>query len=311
LKNIEIIEYQEWMKSSVLKLFRNQYNLDENQFENKFEKLYDDEFQKKKCIRIVALNNKEIIGFQSYFYWPYKNGEIKYNSFQSGNSIVSKLYRGKGVFGLMLEKIDEIITERKIDFLIGFPVKESIGSFKRKKWINNINLSWYVKPISYNPLIFCKKTKIKLKKDKLYFNFKMKNYVALENNQTFNNYRNKFSGEKLYFQYYEKNSKIEFCYKLLIRKKIIKELIIGSIEFDDFNEDIMKNAFEDFIKIIKKYKIANFISIAISNNTKIFDKIIKKQGFKSIKKKIYFIYKGNEKVNLNNILLFRSDIDTW
>lgn len=309
--NIEITEYQKWMKSNVIRLFINQYKLDANQFQNKFEKLYEDKFQNKRCIRIVALCNKEIIGFQSYFYWPYKNGKITYNSFQSGNSIVSENYRGQGVFGLMLEKIDEIILKRKIDFLIGFPVKESIGSFKRKNWINNINLCWHIKPISYNPLIFLKNINKELKKEKMHFDFKMKDYIVLKNNQNFYEYRNKFSDEKLFYQYREKNSKIEFCYKLSIRKKVIRELIIGSVEFDDFNQDIMNNAFEDFIKIIKKYKIANFISIAISNNTKIFDKIIKKQGFKSIKKKIYFIYKGNEKVNLNNILLFRSDIDTW
>ncbi|MDC3134058.1 hypothetical protein OA958_04400 [Bacteroidota bacterium] len=311
MKNIEIIEYQKWMKSNVIKLFTNQYNLDENQFENKFEKLYNDKFQKKKCIRIVALINKEVIGFQSYFYWPYKYGNITYNTFQSGNSIVNKHYRGQGVFGLMLEKIDEIILKRKIDFLIGFPVKESIGSFKRKKWLNNINLLWFIKPISYNPLISCKKTNKKLKKDKLYFNFKMKDHIALENNQTFNEYRNKFCGEIMYYQYHEKKSKIELCYKLSKRKKIIKELIIGGVEFDNFDEDLMNNAFEDFIRTVKKHKMANFISIAISDNTNIFDNIIKKQGFISLKKKVHFIYKGNEKVNLKNILLFRSDIDTW
>ena len=299
------------MKGDVIKLFRDEYNIDEKKFEKKFGKLYDEKFQKERCIRIVALNNQEIIGFQSYFYWPYKNGKITYNSFQSGNSIVSKYYRGQGIFGLMLEKIDEIIFKRKIDFLIGFPVKESIGSFKRKKWINSTNLSWYIKPISYNPLFFLKPQNLKLKKEKLHFNFKMNGYIALENNQSFNEYRNKFSGEKLYFQYQENDSKIEFCYKLSRRKKIIKELIIGNVEFDDFDENIMKNAFEDFIKKIKKYKMANFISIAISDNTNIFKNVIISKGFRFINKKIYFIHKSNENINLNNILLFRSDIDTW
>ena len=203
---IKIIEFEPWMKGDVIKLFRDEYNIDEKKFEKKFGKLYDEKFQKERCIRIVALNNQEIIGFQSYFYWPYKNGKITYNSFQSGNSIVSKYYRGQGIFGLMLEKIDEIIFKRKIDFLIGFPVKESIGSFKRKKWINSTNLSWYIKPISYNPLFFLKPQNLKLKKEKLHFNFKMNGYIALENNQSFNEYRNKFSGEKLYFQYQEMNN---------------------------------------------------------------------------------------------------------
>ena len=299
------------MKNEVIILFNDEYKLENNQFKKKFEKLYEDPFQKQKCIRIVASINDKIIGFQSYFYWPYKYDGNTYNSFQSGNSIVSKNHRGKGIFGLMLEKIDEIVIEKKIDFLIGFPVAESIGSFKRKKWLNKFNLSWYIKPISYNPFIFLKKTNSNLKKEKLHFDLKMKNYLVLENTSSFNQYRSKFSGEKLYFQYKKNDTIIELCYKISIRKKIIKELTIGNVEFNHFNEDIINDAFSFFIKSIKKNKIANFISFAISDNANIFNKILLNQGFKSINKKIFFIHKCNKKIDLNNILLFRSDIDTW
>ena len=85
----------------------------------------------------------------------------------------------------------------------------------------------------------------------------------------------------------------------------------GNVEFNNFNEDIINDAFSVFIKSIKENKIANFISFAISDNANIFNKILLKQGFKSINKKIFFIHKCNKKIDLNNILLFRSDIDTW
>ena len=57
--------------------------------------------------------------------------------------------------------------KRNIDFLIGFPVKESIGSFKRKNWSNNFDLKWYVKLISLNPMTFRKSKNISLNKTNL------------------------------------------------------------------------------------------------------------------------------------------------
>lgn len=311
MDDIKTIEFEQWMKTDVIKLFSEEYNLNFEYFKNKFEKLYEDDFQKDKCIRVVAIINRKIVGFQSYFYWPYKSDEKNYNSYQSGNSIVSKKFRGKGIFGLLLKKIEEIIIIKKIDFLIGFPVQESIGSFKRKNWSNNFNLKWYVKLISLNPLAFRKSKNLSLNKTKSYFNLKNDGLFTINNSLQFEFYRSQINNESLFHVYKEKEFIIEFCCKITKRNKIISELIIGNIQFNKFNEEIINKAFNDLIKKIKASKSVNIISFSISENIELYNFILHFNKFKLLKKKIFFIYKNYKNIDLKNILLFRADIDTW
>lgn len=311
MDNLKTIEFEQWMKKDVIKLFIEEYNLNFDNYNKKFERLYEDEFQKDKCIRVVAIVDKKIIGFQSYFYWPYKSDNKNYNSYQSGNSIVSKKFRGKGIFGLLLKKIEEIIMKRNIDFLIGFPVKESIGSFKRKNWSNNFNLKWYVKLISLNPLTFRKSKNLSLNKTKSYFDLKNDGLFTINNSTSFELYRSQINNESLYHVYKEKEFIVEFCCKLTIRNKIISELIIGNIQFNKFNEEIINKAFKNLIKKIIASKSVNIISFAISENIEIFKLILQYNNFKLLKKKIFFIFKNYKNIDLKDILIFRADIDTW
>lgn len=311
MDNIKIIEFEQWMKKDIIKLFCEEYNLNFDYYNNKFEKLYEDEFQKDKCIRVVAINDDKIIGFQSYFYWPFKCNSKNYNSYQSGNSIVSQKFRGKGIFGLLLNKIEEIIIKKDIDFLIGFPVKESIGSFRRKNWINSFNLKWYARLISLNPTIFIKKKKISLNNTKSCFNLKNNGLFTINNTPHFEFYRSQISNESKYYVFKEKEIIVEFCCKLSIRNKIISELIIGNIQFNKFDEEILNRAFNDLIKKIKASKSINIISFAISENNKLFNSILCVNKFKLLKKKIFFINKIYKNIDLKDILIFRADIDTW
>ena len=311
MDNIKTIEFEQWMKKDIIKLFSEEYNLNFDYYNNKFERLYENEFQKDKCIRVVAIIDSKIVGFQSYFYWPYKSDSIIYNSYQSGNSIVSKKFRGKGIFGLLLNKIEEIIIKKDIDFLIGFPVKESIGSFKRKNWTNNFNLKWYAKLISLNPTIFIKKKRFLLNDTKSCFNLKNNGLFTIKNTPSFEFYRCQISNESKYHVFKEKEIIVEFCCKLSIRNKIISELIIGNIQFNKFDEEIINHAFNDLIKKIKASKSINLISFAVSENNKLFNSILRVNKFKLLKKKIYFIYKNYKNIDLKDILIFRADIDTW
>ena len=43
------------MKNDIIRLFSEEYNLNFDYYNNKFEKLYEDEFQRDKCIRVVAI----------------------------------------------------------------------------------------------------------------------------------------------------------------------------------------------------------------------------------------------------------------
>ena len=91
-------------EKDVIKLFSEEYNLNFDNYKKNLNDFMKMNFKKDKCIRVVAIIDKKIIGFQSYFYWPYKSDNKIYNSYQSGNSIVSKKFRGKGIFGLLLKK---------------------------------------------------------------------------------------------------------------------------------------------------------------------------------------------------------------
>ena len=314
MSTIKIIEYEKWMKKKVISLFVEEYNVLFKEFEEQFENLYDDNFQKNKCIRVVAFYNDDVVGFQSFFYWPYKINNSNLNSFQSGNSIVATKHRGMGVFGLMLGKIEVIAKQKEIDFLIGFPVKQSLGSFIRKKWINSFNILWHVRPISYNPFIFFKSTNKLVEifnANKKHYDLKNEGFITLENSNLFIKYRKKLSADNFYHIYEKNGVTIEFCMKVIIRKRVLKELVIGRVDFNLFENEIINEGFIDLIKKIKKTKRINFISIALSENTKVFNEILLKNNFKKINNKIFFIHKNFKPVILNDILIFRSDLDTW
>ena len=55
------------MKNDIIRLFSEEYNLNFDYYNNKFEKLYEDEFQRDKCIRVVAIIDDKIIGFNHIF----------------------------------------------------------------------------------------------------------------------------------------------------------------------------------------------------------------------------------------------------
>ena len=314
LKSVKIIEYNNFMKSKVLNLFVREYCISVEESERQFDLLYENEIQIHQAVKLVAVIQDKVIGFQSFFYWPYKKGQKKYHCFQSGNSIVDPDYRGRGIFGQLLKSAEKIITKKNVDFILGFPVNVSLGSFLRKKWLNEFNLQWYIKPISISPNIFFKpykKSNHKFHQKKQFHELKNMDYIVLNNSKLFSDYTDKLNDEKFYFQFEKEDIKVEFSLKLVIRKKIFKEIIIGRVDFNFFDEELMSEAFKNLILQIKKNKKVNFVSFAISTNSLIYDRILKNHFFRKIEKEIFFIHKKFKPINFDNLLLYRSDIDTW
>ena len=314
LKPVKIIEYNNLMKSKVLNLFVREYCISAKESERQFDFLYENEIQIHQAVKLVAVIQDKVIGFQSFFYWPYKKGQKKYHCFQSGNSIVDPDYRGRGIFGQLLISAEKIITKKNVDFILGFPVNASLGSFLRKKWLNEFNLQWYIKPISIGPNIFFKSYKNsnhKFHQKKQFHELKNMDYIVLNNSKLFSDYTDKLNDEKFYFQFEKEDIKVEFSLKLVIRKKIFKEIIIGRVDFNFFDEELMNEAFNNLILQIKKNKNVNFVSFAISTNSLIYDRILKNHFFRKIEKEIFFIHKKFKPINFDNLLLYRSDIDTW
>jgi hypothetical protein len=291
--DLQIIPYENWMKEDVI--------------------------QKDRCIRIVALDNKKVIGFQSFFYWPYKYKSKVYNSYQSGNSIVHENYRGKGIFGKLLRYTDENKNNLGIDFLIGFPVEKSYNSFIKKGWLNSFNLTWSIKalsPLSIISSFNTTKLEKQLNNKALHFTCDS-NYVCLENSEEFQIYRSKYSkGIYLNHLYAKNDEQVHFSLKVNTRKKVIKELIIGNVHFTNFSDVLITEALNDLIGKVKKSKQITLISFAYPNNSMVYSQALKNNGFKVHDKSIYFICDDipseiNAEIEKGAFLTYRGDIDTW
>ena len=50
--------------------------------------------------------------------------------------------KAAGIFARLLGYLDEHGAEHRVDFLMGFPVEMSFGSFLRNGWDNPTDLSW-------------------------------------------------------------------------------------------------------------------------------------------------------------------------
>ncbi len=312
--------YENWMKPQVIKLFCSQYGTKEYEQESIMENFYEHPFQKEKGIRIVALDQDKVIGFQSLFYWPYQKDGLAYNTFQSGNSVVHPDYRGKGIFQKLLNYLDDYNKDLKIDFLMGFPVQQSYGSFIKNKWANPLNLNWYLTII--NPLGFIfsinKITSSFDKSPEPIIQNTLPNTFRLVDEIDFEKWRSSFSDQSKYcfFNFAEHENKISFSLKINKRNKWFNELIIGDIRSSTNDHSFIK-------KSISKLKIRAFknlgvtaITIALNeHSTSTVKDIITKKKFFKTKKSIYFITKSfNEGIEINDPdkwELYRSDIDTW
>lgn len=318
---MEIKLYEEWMLPQIADLFSQEYGIDKQEFSKLMLNFYEHPFQKNKCIRIVAVIEQTVVGFQSFFYWPYTYNGRTFNSFQSGNSLVHPHYRGKGIFQKLLDYIDRNKVELEIDFLIGFPVEASFNSFIRNNWQNPFNLTWHIKII--NPIGFLFKTKNITN----YFDLdpiKGANITAekdtfkLSNDIQFLKWRKEYSSKKqsFYFYYNESNNSILFELKFNKRNRWINEVIIGNINSNCEDDLFITKAFKSLKTKLRSTMCISILSIAINEQkADAITKAIRKSGFNKIKKQIYFIVKpmtfNDTSLTSKNWAVYRGDIDTW
>ncbi|MBN8693909.1 MAG: GNAT family N-acetyltransferase [Bacteroidetes bacterium] len=319
--NIRIQLYEPHMKQQVAKLFELEYKISDVEFGKFMSRLYDHPYQKEKCIQIVALDGEKVVGFQSFFYWPYCYNNSTYKSYQSGNSLVHPEYRGKRLFARMLNFIHENPIGKEVDFLMGFPVQASFNSFIKNGWDNLFNLQWYVKLINPFGILFSKKKLSKyFSETKYQYGFDALNAIHLSEESEFRQWKKQLVYEPdSYYQYtYSKGEKtVVFDLKIQVRKKLINELVIGSIRFDEKSKEEVNNAITELIKTIWKTACVSMISIAINETfqTPEIQKYFRDAGFKKIENKIFFIIKPLKKelpvTNASVWNIGRADIDTW
>jgi GNAT superfamily N-acetyltransferase len=319
---IRITAYEDWMKPQIAEMFSLQYNVPVNDFSALMDNFYDHPYQKEKCIRIVAVESGKVIGFQSFFYWPYfYKGKINH-SFQSGNSLVNPAYRGKGIFQQLLNYLEEHREQLGIDFLIGFPIVASRNSLLRNGWKNILDLEWFITTSS--PLF----SLLGDEKKKLSRYFKKSATPSIHENShegfrlsddnKFLDWRKCYSaGQNYFYHVYSENGKsVEFTLKPSRRKKYIRELTIGNVRTENNSAAFMENAFRDLKRNVKRSGAAAFLSFACNPKAKyISDELLTNVSFRKIDKKIFFAVKlfsaHHPAETATNWILFRSDIDTW
>lgn len=322
--NIKITFYEPWMEQQVIDLFCEEYGNNVDQFTAFFLNFYNNSFQKNRAIKIVAIADKTVAGFVSLSIWPYLIDQNNYNTYQCGNVIINKHFRGKGLYNKMLSFIDENNQSLNIDVIIGFPIKEILKLYIKNGWKNPFNLSWYIKVVNVFSLLF--PLNKKLLEKAFYLNPKYLpvkptySKIELDKSEEFNAWHKAYNSQNKYYYYHVNHDDffIEFTLKINIRKHIIKELIIGDINTNTDNHDFITLAFKKLKKAAFSTFQVSIISIAINdeNLSSGIKQTIDFLKFRRIEKNIKFIYKNfhvSEDLvsTCSNWNLYRRDLDTW
>ncbi len=319
---IIISAYGDWMKPQVAEMFSHQYGVSKREFSSLIENFYEHPFQKDKCIRIAAVEDKKVVGFQSFFYWPYEMNGRKFRSFQSGNSLVHPHYRNRGIFRKLLEYVDVHREEMGIDFLIGFPIDVSKNSLLGNGWKNILDLDWYVCPSSIFSFVSRhenEKLKTVFKRESGYAIGPVNDgRIHISNENGFVEWRENYSpkGNYFYHTYSEGDKSVRFSLKTSRRKKIIRELTIGNILTGNNDPAFIQKGLKDLIRKVRSSRCISMVSFAQNSASGFLtDELLRNAGLKKINKRIYFCVKsfaGSDAIeDASKWLLFRSDIDTW
>ncbi len=320
--NTQVVYYEEWMKDQVERMFLAEYGWQKERLSDLMADFYTHPYQLRKCIRIVALENRTVTGFQSLFYWPYVYEGKVFNSYQSGNSLVHPEHRGKGVFRTLLNFVEENRHQQGIDFMMGFPVDASRNSFIRDGWKNILNLHWQVRFI--NPVSILRSLNKQIVCHKLPFaplTYQTRQPSALwrlSNDPEFTDWRNHYMKPTEYYGYsYAEGSKeMSFQMKIQVRKRVLKELVLGNIETNSGDPVFLRNGINSLCHKARSTGIISLVSFASNSQCKNgLSGHFAEAGFKTIDRRISFIVKPFSTPELlldpTRWELYRSDIDTW
>jgi hypothetical protein len=315
-------EYEPWMKDQVIEMFCVEYGNEKQQFIDYFDQFYCG-FQENKAIRLVILNEQIVAGFVSFSYWPYRINGKAANSYQCGNVIINKDYRGKGLYNQLLNYVNENALKYKIDFIVGFPIKQILKLYLKSNWKNPFNLNWYVKIINPIGVLFplnddslAKKFNTDKKCIDTFFPDK-RNVLIID--QEFYSWNRKYNNLAKHFNFYftEGENKVEFSLKIN-KRKYINELIVGEVNANTTELAFIEKGVKSLRRRIGKVPGVTIMSICL-NDHDVGNPIlhaIKELRFKKLDKDIKFIVNNfnmedPDFLSPNNWQLFRRDIDTW
>ena len=319
--NLKVSSYNDSHKEQVMKLICDEYGYKYSEYHQFFTKFHEAPFQKNAIKTVVydADNNDYVAGFFALFYWPYTYNNTTLNAYKGVNAIVNPDYRGQGVFKMILDFVDLQIKDKPIDFLIATPLPAAFKGFKKQGWTPLVDLSWNVKSNNIFSFLFPLKEsvlKTTFPEQKLANHVNISDIIYQSDFTDFTDWRaHYYKTKKYYLSYQEGEYRIQFGIKINIRKKIIKELIIGEISTNHYNSTFIHNGLQYLLKRIKKIYSITFVSIAINPENEEIVTAINKAKFKPISNKIHIIIKPLVKNDnlLNNKIwnLYRADLDSW
>ena len=146
-KHYDIVEYEPWMVEQIARLNVLQYGGTEEEKRGEFARITQEPFARDKGVAICALDGDTLVGVQTYRYWPYLRGGERYYSLQSGGTLVHPDHRGQGLFMRMLSAGNDILAQKGVDFLTGFPVPMSFGGFIKDDWHHVDSPMWFLRPL--------------------------------------------------------------------------------------------------------------------------------------------------------------------
>jgi hypothetical protein len=294
--SIRVAPYEAPMAAQVAELFHRQYGVDREAFADRFVRFYEHEYQRERCLRVVALDGEEVVGFSGFVRWPYALGGRRFDSLQCCDVLLDASRRGRGEFQRMLDFAGEQL--RGADFVVGFPVAAAKHAFVRNGWKNILDLQWYV-----TPLVMLSREDGEASQNARASHSEILRsaqddggHIRLTNAPDFVDWRRTFSHGHVHVDGFE-------C-KPVRRLRFLRELIVGDVRGDD----------ADFSALAKSVRGVTYLSIALNPLDPLVRRV-RAAGFRKIRRRIAFILKpfsGEDLVtDAARWRLFRSDIDTW
>ena len=296
--SLRVAPYEAPMAAEVAELFHRQYGVDREAFAGRFVRFYEHEYQRGRCVRVVALEGETVVGFSGFVRWPYALGGRVFDSFQCCDVLLDPRSRGRGEFQRMLDYAAEQL--RGADFLVGFPVEAAKQAFLRNGWKNVVDLQWYVKVLSL-PVMLSRADGEASQNARASHSEILRSaqddeggHIRLANAPDFVEWRRGYSHDHLHFDSFE--------LKRIRRLRLLRELIVGDVRRDD----------ADFAALAKAVRGATYLSIALNPLDPLVSRVLA-AGFRRVKRTIAFIVKplAVDATDPAKWRLFRSDIDTW
>jgi GNAT superfamily N-acetyltransferase len=319
---ITIAPYEDWMRDPVVDMFVAQYGTERAAQEQHFVRFYEHSSQRVRGIRLVALDERKVVGFQSFFSWPYRRGSRQIEAFQSGNSLVDAGYRGRKIFARLLNHLDRLKEVRPIDFLVGFPVQMSYGSFIRNGWANPLNLAWYARVIHptsvlFQPNLSTAPTTLDAQSEAIVAHYPDDVY-ALSKDEDFESWRSAYqhASRHLYFHHRAFGGDIRFALKFNRRGRIA-ELIVGDVVATKPDPELTRSALRALIRVVRQHRFVTILTVALNRHCRdaLLLRELRRALFIPLRPQIYFVVKDfggfPDITDQSRWRLFRSDIDTW